>query len=127
MTCQTERLPSSVTKRRAVVGDGDADWPAPDLAVGGDEAGEEVVVLAGSMAVVHGDVDHLVASAIGAVPTPMLGGEGVAVDSRPGNCSFLRGVKNHLQRSHVRLDQHVGSDDLGGQVDALAVCGLFAR
>ena len=30
----------------AVFGDGDAHWPAPDLAVGGDEAGEEVFVLA---------------------------------------------------------------------------------
>ncbi len=63
----------------AVVAYGDADGPAPDLAVGGDEAGEEVVVLAGGVAVFHGDEDDFVAGAVGAVPGAVLGGEGIAV------------------------------------------------
>ena len=79
MTCQTERVPSSVTKSEPSLRDRDAYRPTPDLAIGGDEAGEEVVVLAGGVAVVHGDADDLVAGAVLAVPAAVLGGEGVAV------------------------------------------------
>lgn len=61
----------------AVVACGDAYGAAPDLAVGGDEAGEEVLVLAGGVAVAHGDADDLVAAAVGAVPGAVLSGEGV--------------------------------------------------
>ena len=35
----------------SVFGDGDADRATPDLAIGGDEAGEEVFVLAGCVTV----------------------------------------------------------------------------
>src|ERR1017187_9927676 len=66
-------------EQAAILGDSEADGTAPDLAVGGDETGEEVVVLAGRATVVHGDADDLIAGAVQAVPAPVLGGEGVAV------------------------------------------------
>jgi hypothetical protein len=52
----------------AVFGDGDVYGSAPDLAVFGDEAGEEVFVAAVGLAVVHGDADDFVAGSVGTVP-----------------------------------------------------------
>ena len=40
-------------EQRAVVGDRDADRPAPDLAVVDDEAGHEILVFAGRHAVLE--------------------------------------------------------------------------
>src|ERR1700735_5629921 len=62
----------------AVVGYGDADGTTPDLAVGGDEAGEEVFILTGGVTVAHGHANDLIATAFGAVPGAVLGCEGVA-------------------------------------------------
>ena len=66
-------------EQAAVFGDGDAYWAAPDLAVFGDETGEEVFVAAVGVAVVHGDANDFVAGAVGAVPGAVFGGKGVAV------------------------------------------------
>src|SRR6185437_1853614 len=66
-------------EERAVRCDRDTNGTAPDLAVFGDKAIEEVVILAGGMAVLHGDEDDIVAGAVLAVPGAMLGGEGTAV------------------------------------------------
>src|ERR1035438_7514941 len=63
----------------AVFGDGDTYRAAPDLAVFRDESGQEIFVTAISMAVVHGNADDFVASAVCAVPGAVFGGEGVAV------------------------------------------------
>src|SRR5882724_2847209 len=52
----------------AVMGDGDADRAAPDLAVVDHEAGEEILVFAGRYAVLQQHADHLAAGAAGAVP-----------------------------------------------------------
>ena len=79
-----------MTNSAAVLGDRDAHRAAPDLAVGGNEAGQEVVVLAGGVAVVHRDDDDLVAGAVLAVPAAMLGGEGIAVIAG-GEVLFLVG------------------------------------
>src|ERR1035441_2913316 len=65
-------------EQRPVLSDRDPHRAAPDLAVGSDKAGQEVVVLAGGVAVVQGNVDHLVAGAVLAVPAAMLRGKGVA-------------------------------------------------
>ena len=64
-------------EERAVVASGDAYGAAPDFAVRGDEAGEEILVLASGVAVAHGNADDLVSAAVGAVPGAVLGGEGV--------------------------------------------------
>jgi len=124
----------------AVVAYSDANRTAPDLAVGSDEAGEEVVVLAGGFAVFHGDGDDFVAGAVEAVPGAVLGGEGIAciVDwerldvRRAGFCARIayvdgeeRGIEEHLKRGHVGLDEDVGCADGLGDVGALAV-GLVA-
>ncbi len=102
---------------------------APDLAVGGYEAGEEVVVFAGGVAVLHGDDDDFVAGAVGAVPAAVLGGEGITVVGRgegsvgPGLGGVV-GIEGHLEGGHVGLDEDVGGADFGGHVDALAVFGF---
>src|ERR1700722_7388911 len=93
----------------AVVADGDAYGTAPDLAVGGDEAGEEVLVLAGGLAVLHGDADELVAATVGAVPGAVLGGEAVAV-VLGGEARLGGGVEGHAERGHVGLHEDVGGD-----------------
>jgi hypothetical protein len=43
-------------EEKAVTADGDVDGTAPDLAIGGDEAGEEVIVFSGGFAVDHARV-----------------------------------------------------------------------
>jgi len=101
----------------AVIGDCDTYWPAPDLAVFRDKASEEVFVASLGMAIVRGDADDFVAGAAGTVPGAVLGGEGVAFIGR-GKLLVPGWVEGHLKRSHVGLNQHVGSDDLGGKVDA---------
>src|ERR1035441_8484031 len=65
-------------EQRPVLSDRDPHRAAPDLAVGGDKAGQEVVVLPGGVAVVQGNVDHLVAGAVLAVPAAVLRSKGVA-------------------------------------------------
>ncbi len=91
----------------AVVGYGYADGAAPDLAVLGDEAGEEVVVLAGGVTVQSGNIDNFIAGAGIAVPGSVLGGEDAA-EVRHGKMkivrwriyidSFIDGV-SHLDRA----------------------------
>ena len=51
----------------AVLGDGDVYGAAPDLAVFGNEAGEEVFVATIGVAVEHGDADDFLAGAVGTV------------------------------------------------------------
>jgi hypothetical protein len=71
---------------------------------------------------VHGDADDFVAGAVGAVPGAVFGGEGIAVILL-GELAGMR-VEGHLKRSHVRLNENVGGDDLRGKIDALAVLAL---
>lgn len=57
-------------EERAVGSDGDTDGTAPDISVAraDGEAGKEVLVFAGRVAVAHGQADDFVAGALGAVP-----------------------------------------------------------
>ena len=108
---------------------GDSYGTAPDLAVGGYEAGEEVIVFPGGVAVFHGDVDDFVAGAVGAVPAAVLGGEDASVvGGGEGSVGFglggVVGVEGHLERGHVGLDQDIRRSDLAGEVDSLAVLGF---
>ena len=124
-TRQTVPEPSSVTSSDAVLGDGHADRPAPDVAVGGDEADEEVLVLAGRLAVLQRDADHLVAGPPGAVPRAVLGGEDVALVL---GGELVAGVEGHVERGRVRLEEHVGDDHLVLQLGVLAlVAGVLVR
>src|SRR5580698_1525474 len=52
---------------------------SPYGAVGEDEAGEEVFVFAGGVAVLHGQADDFVAGTLGAIPGAVLGGKAVAL------------------------------------------------
>ena len=63
-----EREPSSVTKSEPSGATATPTGRPQTSAVGRDEAGEEVFVLAGGVAVVHGQADDFVAGALGAVP-----------------------------------------------------------
>src|SRR5271166_3576532 len=110
-------------EQAAVFGDRDAYRPAPDLAVIGDEAGEEVFVAAVGAAVVHGDVNDFVAGAVGAVPGAMFRSKGVAVKLLR-KLFLLVGIKDHLERGHMGLDEDIGSNNLGGEIDTLAGLGL---
>src|SRR5271155_202381 len=109
-------------EQATVFGDGDTYGTAPDLAVFGDEAGKEVFIAAVGVAVVHGDVNDFVAGAVSTVPGAVFGGKGVAVILFG---KFAGGwVESHLKRSHVRLNENVGSNHLRGEIDALAGLGL---
>src|SRR5690349_11634005 len=95
------------------MGDGDADRPAPDLAVADDEAGDEILIFAGWNAVLEADADYLVAGALRPVPGAMLGRERIA--------AILGGkvvavVEGHAKRGRMRLDQHVRRGDPAFQV-----------
>src|SRR3954469_12399876 len=61
-------------QERAVLGDRNSDRPPPDLGVIDNEARHEIFVLAGRLAVLHPDTDHLVAGALRAIPGAVLGG-----------------------------------------------------
>src|SRR5437763_9286743 len=62
-------------EQRAVIAHSDADRAAPDLAVGGDEASQKILILAGGMAVSQRHAHHLIARAALAVPGAVLSGE----------------------------------------------------
>src|SRR5215471_12129625 len=53
----------------------------------------------------------------------MLGGEGISV-VLGGELALLIGVKDHLERGHVRLNENIWCDDLRRHVDTLAVLRL---
>src|SRR5271156_4417810 len=93
-------------EQAAVLGDGAAYGSAPHLAVFCDETGEKVLEASIGMAAVHRDADDLIAGAVGAVPGAVFGGEGVAVILL-GKLTSGR-IKGHLERRHVRLDEHIG-------------------
>src|SRR5277367_6719378 len=95
-------------EQAAVFRNGDPYGAAPHLAVFSDETGEEVFVAAVGVTVVHGDADDFVASAVGAVPGAVFGGESVTV-IRPGEPA-TGGVEGHLQRGHMGLNQDVRSN-----------------
>src|ERR1035441_10100510 len=99
-------------KQRAVIRHRDTNRTPPHLTICCNKAGKEVVVLAGGFAVLHRDVDHLIARAVLAIPTPMLGGKRVALEARR-KLLLLRRIENHFQRGHVRLHQHVRCNHLG--------------
>jgi hypothetical protein len=63
-------------QQAAVLCDRDADRAAPDIAAFRDEAGQEVLVLAGGFAMDDGDGDDFIARAARAVPRTVLGGAG---------------------------------------------------
>ncbi len=115
----------------AVVAYGDAYGAAPDLAFGGYEAGEEVVVFAGGLAVLHGDDNDFVAGTVGAVPAAVFGGEGVTVVGRgkaPWGGLVFGGSSRDRRSSRGRAmwgwTKTSGVLTFGGHVDALAVPGF---
>src|SRR5581483_8893525 len=66
-------------EERAVLRHRDAHRPAPDRFVRDDEAGHEVLVFAGRLAVLEANPDDLVAGALAAVPGAVHGDEGIAL------------------------------------------------
>src|SRR5262249_53335064 len=74
---------------------GDADGAAPDVSFGRDEAHQKVFVIAGCLAVLHGNANDLVAGSPRPVPGTVFGGECVEpVLFR----ELAAGVKRHAQR-----------------------------
>jgi hypothetical protein len=109
VTCQLEREPSSVTNMPPSLGSRRLR-AAPDLAVFGDEAGEEVFVAAAGVAVVPGDANDFVAGAGDTVRGATFGGKDVVIILLGGLAS--RGVEGHVVRGHMGLDEDTGSDPL---------------
>ena len=103
--------------QRPILGDGHADGAAPHVAVFGDEAHQEVLELAGRLAVPHRHSDDLVADTAGPVPRAVLGREGVVVVL---GREFVAVVEREVERGHVRLQEHVGDDHLVFQFGMLA-------
>src|ERR1035437_6508313 len=103
-------VPRSVVgdEEGAVFGFGYAYRAAPDGAVGQDEAGEKVLVLAGCVAVLHGQADNFVAGALGTVPGAVFGGEPVAFKLGWKLRPF---IEHHLQRGKVGVHQDVRGED----------------
>src|SRR5262249_34335999 len=64
-------------QQRAIARNGYADRPSPDLAIVDDKASDEILVLAGWLAVLETDADDLVTGALRPVPGAVLGREGV--------------------------------------------------
>src|SRR5271165_2014600 len=91
-------------EERAVPSNGDAHRAGPDISVADHEAGQEILVFAGRLAVVQQSTDYLVPSPLGAVPGAVKGGEDVAaVVGRK-----LRAlVEGHFHRGRMRLHQYV--------------------
>ena len=104
------------------MGDGDAHRTAPDIPVIDHETGEKIVVLAGRNPVIQTHADHLVGGARAPVPGAVLRGENIAaiLGGERGAAGFGRGIKRHLQRGRVSLQQHVGNRHLAGEVGPLA-------
>src|SRR6516225_6690597 len=103
---------------RAIIGDqqgtvrrhGYANWSAPNVPILNDKSGHKILVrAAGAAALVHGDADHLVARAHGAVPRAMLGGENVAFVFNGKRGTLVHG---HFKRCIVWLKEHVGNKHL---------------
>src|SRR5579871_3064621 len=108
-------------EQRAVVGNGYAHGTPPNIAAFSDKAGEEVLVLAAGPAVLHRHADDLIAGALFAVPGAVLGSKGIAAILFRKLLAFIEG---HFQRSKVRLQDHIGGDDL---VLELRMFSLMAR
>src|SRR5216683_8346213 len=97
---------------RSIVTYGYPYGPAPDLPICGDKSGKKILVLASGFAVLHGNPDNLVASAIRTIPGPVFGRESIAgVLGRESR--FTGWVKGHSERGHMGLNQNIGSNDFG--------------
>src|SRR4029077_882046 len=104
-------------QQRAVVRDRDPDRPAPHRAVVDGEAGEEILIFAGGHAVFELDADDLIPGPLRPVPRAVLGRECIAVIL---GGELRTGVEGELQRSGVRLNQHVRNGDLVLELGAIA-------
>src|SRR5690349_23683996 len=100
-------------QERAVAGHRDANGAAPDLVVVDDEAGGEILVLAGRHAVLQADADDLVAGPLGAVPRSVRGRKCIAAIVR-GKAGAV--IEGEPQRRRMRLYQHIGHGDLALEV-----------
>src|SRR5437868_118675 len=99
------------------------DWSSPNFSVFGDEASEEVFVASVCcVPATHRDTNDLVTSPLSAIPRAVLRGKRIAV--KPVGKVASRGVKQHLQRSHMRLYENIRNDDTRADVFALATFGL---
>src|SRR5579862_6115374 len=113
-----DRLRSVVADHQcAVVRDGDADRTSPDLAIGGHETGDEILVFAGGLSVLDGHANDLISGARFAVPGAVLGGENLALVFLGKLLAF---VERHSERSVVRLQEHVGHDHFTLELGMLA-------
>src|SRR5580704_13956112 len=112
---------------RAVVGDHQgaitrdryAYGASPNVTVRGYKAGEEILIFAGRMpGLMQGNANHFVAHTHRLIPRPVFGSENIAlVFSRQ-----LRAViEGHLERSAMRLQQNIRSNDLVLQLGMLAL------
>src|ERR1700722_2109161 len=80
-------------EQAAVFGYGDAYGAAPDLAVFGDEAREEVFVATIGVTIVHGDAYNFVAGAVGSAPGAVFCSKSVPVIFLR-ELFFLTGIKD---------------------------------
>src|SRR3569833_4109621 len=67
-------------EERSVFALSDTDRATPHFVIAYGEAGKEVFILAGGAAVLHGQADNFVSTALGAVPGAVLAGEAVALE-----------------------------------------------
>src|SRR5712671_2736167 len=88
----------------AVLRDGDADRAGPNSSIADHEAGQEILVFAGGLAVLQEYPDDFVAGPLGAVPRAVEGREDVAAIFG-GKLHTI--VEGHLHRSRMRLHQDV--------------------
>src|SRR5262249_53492811 len=78
-------------QQRAIMGDGHADRPPPDLLVVDDKARDEVLIFAARHAVLQTDANDLVTSPLRPVPGPVLGRESIAAILRREIAALIEG------------------------------------
>src|ERR1700720_2072901 len=97
-------------EERAIRSHGDADRASPDVAVVDHEPSDKILVLAaGTAGLVHGDADHLVASADGTVPRAVFGGKDIAAIFGGKLGAFIEG---DFEGSIVGLEKDIGDNRL---------------
>jgi hypothetical protein len=103
------------------VSDCHSDWPAPDAIVVYDESGQKVVVFARRNSVTDSDPDNFVTSTDSPVPRAVKSGKDVPVIfQRKSRHTVGGGVKDHLERGRVRLQEDIRNDRLAGEIRTLA-------
>src|SRR5437868_1848293 len=112
-------MPVFAKEQTAVFRNRDSNWPTPNSRIGCDKPGDEVVVLARrfSAVLVERHAHNFVAGAASSVPRPMERSKNVAaIFGR----ELVAGVKANIERSGMRLHQHIRNECFGGQLRMFA-------